>query len=89
MREARFPPCPSTSSCYGRFRALPTSACFDEKHQARASSKRALNFDLLRWQQQGRVEPVSDERRPMHELPLALAPRSARHVRDKLLLAND
>ena len=73
----------------GRFRSLPSSACFGEKHQARAPSPRALNSELLRWQQQGRIEPVIDERRPMHNLPLAFARKSVRHVRDKLLLAND
>lgn len=45
--------------------------------------------ELLRWQQQGRIDPVIDERIPMRELPRAFARMSARQVQGKLVLVND
>ena len=43
----------------------------------------------LRWQQQGRIEPVIDERTPMRDLPLAVARKFARQVRGRLVVVND
>ena len=48
-----------------------------------------LMSEPLRWQQQGRIEPVIDERTPMRDLPLAVARKFARQVEGRLVVVND
>jgi NADPH2:quinone reductase len=45
--------------------------------------------ELLRWQADGKVQPLIDSRLPMRELPAAYARMGSRQVRGKVLLVND
>ncbi|UUX97710.1 NADPH:quinone oxidoreductase family protein [Aquabacterium sp. J223] len=45
--------------------------------------------DLLRWQAEGKVQPLIDRRLPMRELPAAYAHMGSRQVRGKVVLVNE